>query len=121
YILATADGIISSENKGLEIKMVGRHMVKDWDKCPRGTVPLYVEMQCRQNMAVYNKDKWDVFACLGGTSFEKFTVPRNDKYEKQIIDLASDFSLNYVMKDVPPPETNPDALERLIAALYPKS
>jgi putative phage-type endonuclease len=122
FILATPDGTVedikedfSETNCGLEIKNVGARMVSAWDN----GVPDYVELQCRQNMAVLDIDRWDVAALIGGSDFQIFTIERDLELEQTMIEAAKFFWEEYVLKDVPPPENDPGKRRELLKALFP--
>jgi len=121
FILATPDGICYAPNAahsvecGLEIKNVGARMISAWNN----GVPDYVELQCRQNMAVLNIDRWDVATLLGGSDFQIFTIERDLELEQTIIEAAKYFWENYILTNTPPPENDPDKRRELLKALFP--
>jgi len=126
FILATPDGLLDfvpdMPAKGLEIKNVGARMVRAWEEAETESgVPDYVEMQCRQNMAVLGYETWDVAALLGGSDFRIFTVQRDLELENVMIDAARNFWEEYVIGDTPPPESDPERQRALLAALFPKN
>lgn len=113
YILATPDGI--GKGVGLEIKNVGARMISAWEN----GVPDYVELQCRQNMAVLDIDRWDVAALLGGSDFQIFTIERDAELEQTMIEAATFFWENYILTDTPPPTEDPEKQRELLKALFP--
>lgn len=120
FILATPDGLINDDNyrckfRGLEIKNVGGRMASAWEN----GVPDYVELQCRQNMAVLDLDRWDVAALIGGSDFQIHTIERDLELEQTMIEAAKFFWENYVLTDTPPPEDDPEKQRELLKALFP--
>lgn len=115
FLLATPDGICEAQGHGLEIKNVGARMASAWDE----GVPDYVELQCRQNMAVLGLERWDVAALLGGSDFQIFTLHRDQELEQTMIDAAVHFWNEYVLTDTAPPEDDPERKRELLKVLFP--
>lgn len=117
FVLATPGALSCDGTRGLEIKCVGARMLGDWDNGGSG-VPAYVELQCRQNMAVTGRRSWDVGALLGGTEFRIFTVPRDLELEELLLQSAVEFWSAYIEGDTAPPEPDPDKRRLYLNAFY---
>lgn len=119
-ILATGDGL--GERSGLEIKLVGDRMAHHWGEAgdPVG-VPDYVVTQAAQNMAVFDRDRWDVAALVGGTDLRLWSIDRDADLEASILEAGVDFWERYVEQDTPPPMPDRGRLRDYVRKRYPGS
>ncbi len=109
FVLATADGL--GERSGLEIKVVGMHMAHHWGEAGDDAgLPDYVRMQVAQNMAVFDRDRWDVCALIGGTDLRLWTIDRDAELEASLLEASAVFWEEHVLADEPPPP--PDRMSR---------
>jgi len=120
FVLATADGL--GEQSGLEIKLVGANMAHHWGDAgdPAG-VPDYVITQTAQNMAVFDRDRWDVCALVGGTDLRLWTIERDADLEASLIEAQADFWERYVLGDEAPPMPDVGSRREYMRKRYPGS
>lgn len=121
-VLASPDGIALKDdgavgNGGLELKVVGARMLHHWED----GVPDYVLAQAAQNMAVLDKEWWDVGALLGGTDFRVWRVQRDLQFEASLIESALMFWEAHVLADSAPEPRDPEEAKRLLRERYPGS
>jgi putative phage-type endonuclease len=100
---------------GLECKLVGAWMRKDW---PSDGIPEYVSLQCQWSMHVTGAEAWDVAALVDGTDLRIFRVERDEELIVDIDDMATDFWRDHVLGDLMPPIDRPDAALRILQARW---
>lgn len=104
-----------NRSHGLEIKCVGFRMKDRWSE---DTVPAYVDLQCRQNMAVLNLDRWDVLALIDN-EIHIYQIDRDLEIETMLIETAEWFWDEYVSTNTPPPVEEADERRRYLKYRYP--
>jgi len=115
-ILASPDGLSVDGDGGCEIKVVGFRMQHHWED----GMPDYVEIQARQNMAVFGRSWWDVGRLIG-TDFEIYRIERDLKLEEEMLEALTEWWANHVIAEVPPPALDPVARRRWILERYPRT
>lgn len=116
-VLASPDGEGTTHaDPGLEIKLVGERMSHYWTE---DSVPDFVLCQAVQNMAVTGRDRWDVFALIGGTTPRIYTIERDRDLEESLLEAVSAFWEVNVVGDVLPDMQDHEERKRYLAARYP--
>jgi predicted phage-related endonuclease len=103
---------------GAELKLVGADMRELW--ADRDWVPLHVELQARQCMAVLGVEWWDVFALVGGTDVRLVRIERDRDVESTLVEACETF-WEFVTSDTPPPSRSPRDVRRALLATFPGS
>lgn len=119
WILATPDRHIVGTNRGVEIKLVGMHVVWHWtDEAP----PDYLTLgQCQWQMLVTGWESIEVVALIGGTDFRVYSVPRDDETIEMLMTIGRRFWHEHVLADVPPPADGTDSYKAFLARRFPRS
>jgi len=99
FLFATPDRLISGTKKGIEIKTTDARNKNKWQK----EIPAHYLMQCHQCMLVTDSLEWDLCALIGGNDFQVFTIKRDKEMDAIIINVASKFWNEHVLKQIPPP------------------
>lgn len=118
HMLASPDALARHEDLGAEAKIVGWRMAHHW---AGDTLPDYVDLQARQNMAVTGRSAWDVVAIIGGTDVRVHRVERDPDIEAMLGEAIEGFWTDHVANDVPPPVQDPDERRRYLLTRYPGS
>ena len=98
----------------LECKNVGPYMVHEWDE---GEVPLYVQMQVQQQLAITSWEWGAVAAILAGGRFVWKIVERHEDFIQELAIRADRFHES-VKAGIPPEPTARDG--EVLRMLYPK-
>jgi putative phage-type endonuclease len=118
HVLASPDGILSTERAGLELKVVGARMAHHWDG---DVLPDYVATQVAQSMAVTGLPRWYVAALVGGTDLRIIAVDRDAALEEALLGAATRFWTEHVLPNEPPDAASTDDRLAYLAARYPRS
>lgn len=116
FMIANLDDV-REDGRIVELKNVGLRMSKLWGDDGTDEIPEYYICQVQHQMAVAGCDVADVCALIGGQRFKIFTVPRNERFIKVMIELEAQFWDRVVNLNPPEPDfTHPQAL-RAVQAL----
>jgi len=107
--------VASSVDRGLECKLVGHWMRRDW---PSDGIPDYVATQCQWCMYITGLDLWDVAALVDGTDFRIVRVERDDELIEGLVELANAFWHDNVLADVMPTAGTGDDVRRVLTARW---
>jgi len=118
HMLASPDALGRHDDLGAEAKIVGWRMAHHW---AGDTLPDYVDLQARQNMAVTGRAAWDVVALIGGTDVRIHRVERDLDIEAMLAESCEGFWRDHVANDVPPPVQDPSERRRYLLTRYPGS
>lgn len=118
HVLASPDGFVVDEDRGLECKVVGARMTHHW---AHDTIPDYVVDQVQQNMAVTGLEAWDVVALVGGTDFRIRTIEADVEHQARLIEACETFWITHVEPDEPPETEDPEKRRAYLLARYPGS
>lgn len=118
YLHATPDGLVlDHERKGwgcLQIKCWSEFDRASWAEEP----PLYVVVQCQQEMAVTGAE-WAAVAVMFGTqALQRFIIERNERFIELLIREAQEFWA-YVQSRIEPPMDASPATKRALERLHP--
>lgn len=119
FLTAHLDRVVVGEKRGVEIKNVGRNMVRYWGESGSDEVPPYYLAQVHHYMLVVDYPAWDVAAYFGGGDIGIFPVERSEAWDDMIIDGARAF-WECVQTRTPPKfdPTHPAAMSAL-KRIYP--
>lgn len=111
WLAGTPDRLIVGQNKILECKIAREATAnKDWG-VGKDAVKLPYIIQVQHYMSLTNTIETDIAVLIGNSDFRIYTIPRDDKLIKMIIDKCGFFYKNYIEADMPPPLlTGKDAL-----------
>ena len=93
----------SSPTRILECKTANPFSLGDWGEVGTDQVPLTYLCQCIWYMAITNINRVDLAALFGNSDFRIYEISRDLELESTILQKASFFWNEYVLKDVPPP------------------
>jgi predicted phage-related endonuclease len=107
FLLATMDGLLPGLEKGLELKTSGIWGADEWGEQGTDQVPLHYLTQCAHYMAVSDYGSWDLAAIIGAGpkisgNLALYRIARNKSLESEIINVATRFWNNHILKKVPP-------------------
>jgi len=97
------DSSSSSPTRILECKTANPFSAGDWGEVGTDQVPLSYLCQCLWYMAITNLNRVDLAVLFGNSDFRIYEISRDLELESTILQKASFFWNEYVLKDVPPP------------------
>lgn len=120
WLTAHIDRDVVGEERGVEIKNVGRNAAKYWGSEKDGRIAEYYLPQPHTYMLIKGYPVWDVAAYFGGDDLRIIPIEFDPEFAEMIVDATHDFWFNHVVADVPPPVDldSPSAL-RALKKLYP--
>jgi putative phage-type endonuclease len=93
----------SSPTRILECKTANPFSSGDWGELGSDEVPMSYLCQCIWYMAITGIDKTDLAVLFGNSDFRIYEITRDLELESVILQKASLFWNDYVLKDIPPP------------------
>ncbi|WP_438979455.1 YqaJ viral recombinase family protein [Polynucleobacter sp.] len=93
----------SSPARILECKTANPFSSGDWGEVGSDEVPMSYLCQCIWYMAITNIDKVDLAVLFGNSDFRIYEIARDLELENTVLQKASLFWNDYVLKDLPPP------------------
>ena len=87
----------------LECKTANPFSLGDWGEVGSDEVPLTYLCQCLWYMAITDLNRIDLAVLFGNSDFRIYEINRDLELESTILQKASFFWNEYVLKDVPPP------------------
>ena len=87
----------------LECKTANPFSSGDWGEVGSDEVPMSYLCQCIWYMAITNIDKVDLAVLFGNSDFRIYEIARDLELESAVLQKASLFWNDYVLKDLPPP------------------
>lgn len=121
WIVATPDRLLKSDERALiEIKWVGWRVASGWDPSVPDGVPDYVRCQAEWQMRVTNRDRVYVPVIIDGYRFHIFTIERNEKIQRGLVDRARDFWERHVLGGEPPPVDGSNDAKEMLDRLFPR-
>lgn len=118
FMTANLDGFVdlgNGECAVLELKTAGSYAENDW----QDGLPIEYFLQVQHYMFVTGMQKAYVAALIGGNCFKHIEVQRDDAVIEVMVNLATEFWLNNVKADTPPPVTDKD--NSVLSTIYPTS
>jgi putative phage-type endonuclease len=93
----------SSPTRILECKTANPFSSGDWGEIGSDEVPMSYLCQCIWYMAITGIDKTDLAVLFGNSDFRIYEIARDLELENTILEKASSFWNDYVLKDIAPP------------------
>ena len=93
----------STPTRILECKTANPFSSGDWGAAGSDEVPMSYLCQCIWYMAITNLHKVDLAVLFGNSDFRIYEITRDLELESTILEKASLFWNDYVLKDLPPP------------------
>jgi hypothetical protein len=90
-------------NRILECKTANPFSSGDWGEVGSDEVPMSYLCQCIWYMAITNISKVDLAVLFGNSDFRIYEITRDLELEAVILQKATTFWTEYVLKDIPPP------------------
>jgi putative phage-type endonuclease len=87
----------------LECKTANPFSSGDWGEVGSDEVPMSYLCQCIWYMAITNINKVDLAVLFGNSDFRIYEIARDLELERVILQKATAFWNEYVLKDIPPP------------------
>ena len=96
----------STPTRILECKTANPFSSGDWGEVGSDEVPMSYLCQCIWYMAITNINRVDLAVLFGNSDFRIYEISRDLELETVILQKASLFWSEYVLKDLPPPAQN---------------
>ncbi len=106
YMLANVDRIIVEDNAVLEIKTTNSRNEGLWGEEGTDQIPMAYLLQCAHYALITDAPYVDIAVLIGGLKFKIYKYNRNAELEYKIIQKASQFWNNNVVKRIPPEPIN---------------
>jgi putative phage-type endonuclease len=97
------DGIAMAPTKILECKTANPFAQSDWGDVGSDQVPMSYLCQCAWYQAITGIDEADLAVLFGNSDFRIYQIQRDKELEELLLDKATTFWDEYVLKDIPPP------------------
>jgi predicted phage-related endonuclease len=104
----------------LECKTAHPFSSGDWGEIGSDEVPMSYLCQCIWYMAITNINQVDLAVLFGNSDFRIYTITRDLGLENTILEKASLFWNDYVLKDTPPPAQSEADCQTLFSKGDPK-
>jgi predicted phage-related endonuclease len=113
FIVGNVDRIIVGENAILECKTANGYNLSEWGEEGTDDFPIEYILQCAHYAIITNADYVDLAVLIGGNNFRIYKYERNQKLEDNLIQKEINFWENYVLKNITPPPTTKEDLEKI--------
>ena len=113
FVLANGTG--SLPTRILECKTANPFSKGDWGEAGTDQVPMSYLCQCIWYMAITNINKIDLAVLFGNSDFRIYEIARDLELENTILQKASHFWNEYVLKDQPPPAKTEEDYQNLFS------
>jgi putative phage-type endonuclease len=100
------EGSASSPTRILECKTAHPFSSGDWGEIGSDEVPMSYLCQCIWYMAITNINQVDLAVLFGNSDFRIYTINRDLGLENTVLQKASHFWTEHVLKDIAPPAQN---------------
>ena len=114
------EGSASSPTRILECKTAHPFSAGDWGEAGSDEVPMSYLCQCIWYMAIMNINQVDLAVLFGNSDFRIYAMNRDLGLENTILEKASLFWNDYVLKDTPPPAQSEADCQTLFSKGDPK-
>jgi putative phage-type endonuclease len=114
------DGSASSPTRILECKTAHPFSSGDWGEIGSDEVPMSYLCQCIWYMAIASINQVDLAVLFGNSDFRIYQIARDAELETVILQKASLFWNDYVLKDIPPPAQSEADCQTLFSRGDPK-
>jgi putative phage-type endonuclease len=100
------DGAALPPSRILECKIANPFSSGEWGALGSDQVPMSYLCQCIWYMAITDIDKTDLAVLFGNSDFRIYAITRDQALEDLVIQRATIFWNEYVLKDTPPPASS---------------
>jgi len=97
------EGSTPTPTRILECKTTNPFSSGEWGEVGSDEVPMSYLCQCIWYMAITNINKVDLAVLIGNSDFRVYQIARDLDLENAILERASVFWSDFVLKDIPPP------------------
>lgn len=105
--IATPDGLVRLEDRGVECKTADSRLAYLWGDPDlpeeKDKIPSEYYLQCQYSMSVTDRPAWDVPVLIGGNDFRIYSLAFDKELEEMMLEAAHDFVFNHLVPRVPPP------------------
>lgn len=92
----------SAPSRILECKTANPFTSSEWGEVGSDEAPMSYLCQCIWYMAITNLDRVDLAVLFGNSDFRIYEITRDKELEDMVIQRATTFWQEYVLKDIPP-------------------
>lgn len=117
FAYANIDRRIVGEQAGLECKTTNAFNGSEWKD---GEVPASYICQCQWYMYVTGYPRWYIACLIGGQKFVHYELLRDDELISYMVERATDFWENNVLKNEAPPVDGSQSCTDTLNELYPQ-
>ena len=114
------EGSASSPTRILECKTANPFNAGDWGEVGSDEVPMSYLCQCIWYMAITNINQVDLAVLFGNSDYRIYAINRDLGLENTVLEKASLFWNDYVLKDIPPPAQSEADCQTLFSKGDPK-
>lgn len=100
------DGNSAIPSRILECKTANPFTSNEWGEVGSDEVPMSYLCQCIWYMAITNLDRVDLAVLFGNSDFRIYEITRDKELERMVIQKATTFWQEHVLKDIAPPAIN---------------
>ena len=116
-MLGAPDGWIKGARAGLEVKCASRRS-QEWGAEGSDEIPAHYLIQVAWYMMVTDAAGWDFAVLFSGNTLEQFHVSRDPELEASMVEVASAFWHDYILKRVEPPVDETESYGRYLAKKF---
>lgn len=117
WMLGAPDGWIKEYQTGLEVKCSSRKS-EEWGEEGTDQVPAHYLVQAAWYMAVCEASAWNFAVLFSGNKLAQYRVVRDMELEKELIESASAFWHDHVLRKIPPPIDESESYGRYLARKF---
>lgn len=99
--------------EGLECKTADKFVAHLWGNAESDEVPDYYLIQCMHYLAVTGWDRWHLAVLIGGNTFRKYVIERDEELINHILAAERKFWTQHVEARVPPAPVNLEDIKQL--------
>jgi putative phage-type endonuclease len=114
------EGSASSPTRILECKTANPFSAGDWGEIGSDEVPMSYLCQCIWYMAITNINQVDLAVLFGNSDYRIYAINRDLGLENTVLEKASHFWNDYVLKYIPPPAQSEADCQTLFSKGDPK-
>jgi len=93
----------STPTRILECKTANPYTSSEWGEVGSDEVPMSYLCQCIWYMAITNLDRVDIAVLFGNSDFRIYEITRDRELERMVLEKATAFWQEHVLKDIAPP------------------
>lgn len=116
YMIANLDRVLVGKKEILECKTSSAYRLKEWEA---DEIPAEYIIQVMHYLAVTGYEAAWIAVLVGGQKFIYKRIERDEEMIQFIIEIASDFWNNHVLKRVPPAYDGSKASSDLLGRMFP--